>query len=211
MLLQFSRNRIIFIRHVKTFVADLKKGDYIRAGSQNSVLQVDSVDSIQKGRAARSYLINCKSIPPIGPNSPPPGLTSLKPSPKDAFDTLETVDQHGCYLYTQDSIVFMMVDNDDVTMVPGGMFTPELLKLVESGERIRIRRTVDTNEVIGAFLPGQTIKVTVKQTTNQGSSLVAVTESGGRVVCPSMVTVGDKLTIDAFTGQYLSRMPSGLL
>jgi hypothetical protein len=57
---------------------------------------------------------------------------------------------------------------------------------------------------------GNTIQCTVKEVVKQGSTLVALTVSGGRVVCPTIVAPGDRISVDAVSGQYLSRTGAGL-
>ena len=194
-------------RLVKTMVNDLKRGDYFV--HNDKLLSVDTVASVQKGRGCRSFMITARELPICGPNAPIPAVTTIKPSSKDHFDVLIVKDAPGTYLYKQKGQVAVMGADMDEAFVPASLFTDALLSLMESGEKVKVKRveTADgEQERVMAVVTGNVIRCTVKQVLPQGSSVVAVTQSGGRVICPTIVRQGDQINVDANSGAYLGRV-----
>lgn len=199
-------NRVIK-RLVKTMVSDLKRGDHFI--HNDKLLSVDTVTSVQKGRGCRSFLITARELPICGPNAPIPAVTTIKPSTKDHFDVLTVKDSPGTFLYRQGGQVVVMGADMDEVYLPATLFTDALLSLIESGEKVKVKRVESAGgeqERVIAAVTGNVIRCTVKQVAPQGSSVVAVTQSGGRVICPTIVREGDQINVDANSGAYLGRV-----
>lgn len=203
--MRFTLNSLLITtrRFVKTMVSDLKRGDYII--HNDKVVTIDQVTSVQKGRGCRSFLITTKELPICGPNAPLPAVSSIKPSSKDSFDVVQVRDKTCTFLYRQGQELAMMGPDMEEEWIPCNLFTDSLLELMEAGEKVRLKRQEGSSKVVAALM-SNVVRCTVKQVIPQGSSTVAVTVSGGRVVCPPILKPGDQINVDTTNGNYLSRI-----
>lgn len=197
------------LRSIKTAIADLKKGDHIRHNQK--VVVIDAVSSVQKGRGSRTFNVTARELVPPGPDAGPAAVVSVRPQPH--FDVLELVDKHLIYTYASgDDIVLLDEKTLEETCVSRSLLSPQAMRLLESGERLRLRVTDVTredsmqaqSEHVSLHLPN-TLKCTIQDVVPIGSAVIAVTLGGAKVSCPPIVSPGDRIAVDPSTGNYLSR------